>query len=118
MSAQILYVDDELDLLDLAQTFFEDEGIALDICSDIHSALKKIKSGQYSVIISDAKMPLGSGHELFRTLRSDLNFQGKLFLVTGNLENIPKGEIPDYDQIIYKPIKFHDLINEVKKFLL
>lgn len=117
MSAQILYVDDEIDLLNLAQTFFEDEGITLDISSDIHAALIKIKSGQYSVIISDAKMPSGSGHELFRVLRSELNFQGKLFLVTGDLEKNSQGETPYYDEVIYKPIEFHYLVDEVRKYL-
>lgn len=118
MSAQILYVDDESDLLDLAQTFFEDEGIKLDICSDIQTALVKIKSHPYTIVISDAKMPSGSGHDLFRILRSELNFQGKLYLVTGHLESLVPGEKPDYDFVIYKPIRFHDLIDEVKKYLV
>lgn len=115
MSAKVLYVDDEVDLLDLAKTFFEDEGIELDICSDIHSALTKIKGGNYSVIISDAKMPSGSGHELFRILRSELKYTGKLYLVTGHLEKA--GEDKDYDFVIYKPIKFFELIDEIKTHL-
>lgn len=116
MSAKVLYVDDEVDLLDLAKTFFEDEGIELDICSDIHTALTKIKAGHYSVIISDAKMPSGSGHELFRILRSEVNFTGKLYLVTGHLEKDSESA-KDYDFVIYKPIKFFELIDEIKTHL-
>lgn len=115
MSAKVLYVDDEVDLLDLAKTFFDDEGIELDTCSDIQTAITKIKAGNYSVIISDAKMPSGSGHELFRILRADLKFSGKLYLVTGHLEK--DGETKDYDFVIYKPIKFFELIDEIKAHL-
>lgn len=117
MSSPILYVDDETDLLELAQTFFEEEGISIDICSDIQSALSKIKTGNYSIIISDAIMPSGSGHELFRILRSQLNFKGRLYLLTGQIEKTNPHQQLDYDVVIYKPIKFHDLIGEIKKFL-
>jgi len=116
MSARILYVDDEVELLDLARSFFEDESLPLETCSDFHQAVNLVKSARFDVIISDAKMPSGSGHELFHLLRHQLGFKGKLILVTGNLEK--PGIQTDYDLVIYKPIKFHDLIDVVKSFLI
>ena len=105
----------ETDLLDLAKSFFEDEEVSLDICSDFHEAVKLVQGHTYDVIISDAKMPSGSGHELFHMLRHKFGFSGKLILVTGNLEKA--GTQVDYDLVIYKPIKFHDLVDVVKSYL-
>lgn len=116
MSARILYVDDEVELLDLARSFFEDESLPLETCSDFHNAVNLVQTENFDVIISDAKMPSGSGHELFHILRHKLGYKGKLILVTGNLEK-PETQT-DYDMVIYKPIKFHDLINLVKSFLV
>lgn len=116
MSSRVLYVDDEVELLELAKSFFEDESVPLEICPDFHQALSLVKATQYDVIISDARMPSGSGQELFHILRHKLGYKGKLILVTGNLEKA--GAVVDYDLVIYKPIKFHDLVDVVKSYLL
>lgn len=114
-SPRILYIDDELDLLDLAASFFEDENLPIDISSDFHDALSKIRSNDYDLIISDAKMPSGSGLELCKIVKSEGKFKGKIILVTGNLQN---SEAADYDFVIYKPIKFQELIEKVKSLLV
>jgi DNA-binding response OmpR family regulator len=116
--AKVLYLDDELDLLDLAAGFFEDEHIAVDTCSEFHEALDLVRANDYAVILSDAKMPSGSGHEFFRRLRRDHKYQGKLILVTGNLEPPGAQEATGYDLVIYKPIEFPELVETVKAFLV
>ncbi len=114
---KVLYLDDELDLLDLAVGFFEDENVLLDTCSTFEKAIEMARRNDYAVILSDAKMPTGSGHEFFRRLRNDLNFKGKLILVTGNLEPAGAKEETGYDVVIYKPINFQELVETVKIFL-
>jgi DNA-binding response OmpR family regulator len=115
--ARILYIDDEVDLLDLAASFFEDENLPIETCSDFHEALALIRKNPYDLIISDAKMPSGSGFELFRIIKQEKIFSGKIILVTGNLDNPAEPQALGYDLIIYKPIKFQDLIEKVKSFL-
>ena len=114
--SKILYVDDEVDLLDLAEGFFEEENLKIDTSSDFHGALELIRKNRYDVIVSDSKMPSGSGRELFKILKHELKFQGKFILVTGLIEKEDMTNV-DYDLIIYKPIEFQELVKKVKSFL-
>jgi DNA-binding response OmpR family regulator len=113
---RILYVDDEKDLLSLAQSFFEDEKLAIDTCSCFNEALYKVRTYSYDLIISDARLPAGSGKELLRRLREE-KFQGKFIMVTGNLEHEDEGR-DDYDLILFKPLHFQELVNQAKRILL
>lgn len=114
-NSRVLYVDDEVDLLELASSFFEDENLRLETCSDYNRALELIRHNNYDLIISDAKMPMGSGQDLIRAARQDIQFKGKIILVTGNLEG-PATEI-ECDLILYKPINFPQLIETIKNLL-
>lgn len=115
---RVLYIDDELELLDLAASFFEDENIPIETCSDFQQALNLVRTNNYDLIISDAKMPSGSGHELFNIIRAEKLFKGKIILVTGNIEKFGDDEKYGYDLVIYKPIHFQELISKVKEILL
>lgn len=114
-SSRILYVDDEVDLLELATSFFEDENLYLETCSDFTRALELIRQNKYDLIISDAKMPAGSGQDIIRVARQEERFKGKIILVTGNLEG-PAADI-ECDLILYKPINFPQLIETIKNLL-
>ncbi len=114
---KVLYLDDELDLLDLAVGFFEDENLQLDTCADVETAINLVRCNDYAVVLSDANMPSGSGHDFFQRLREELHYEGKLILVTGNLQAPGTREDAHYDVLIYKPIKFLDLVERVKLLL-
>lgn len=117
MNMKVLYIDDEVDLLDIARGFFEDENIEIDTCSDFHEALKLAEGNVYDVIISDANMPSGSGFDLFRILRNEMNYTGKLIIATGDLQKKDSMEVHGYDMAVYKPIDFFELIESVIKLI-
>ena len=115
---KILYVDDEEDLLLLAQSFFEDENLSLDISADFEQAIEKIHLNNYDVVITDAKMPKGSGQELVKRIKSNpQKFKGKFILVTGNIDPEDVKSKSDFDLVIYKPIHFQELVETVKSLL-
>jgi DNA-binding response OmpR family regulator len=114
---RILYIDDEVELLELAANFFEEEGLPIETCSDFNGALELIRNNDYDLIISDAKMPSGCGLELFSIIKKEAHFQGKIILVTGNLENMKDCQEMGYNQIIFKPIAFGELVARVKEVL-
>lgn len=117
-SPRILYIDDEIDLLDLASTFFEEENLPIETCSDFQDALALIRANRYDLIISDAKMPSGSGPELFRIVRAEGLYSGRIVLVTGNIEDFGSEKSRnDFDLVIYKPIRFQELVAKVKEML-
>jgi DNA-binding response OmpR family regulator len=115
---KILYVDDEEDLVTLAQSFFEDENLMIDISTDFEHALEKIQASNYDIVITDAKMPKGSGQELVKRVRSLNKFQGKFILVTGNIDPLDSEAQSGFDLVIYKPIHFQDLVDKVKQLLV
>lgn len=118
MIARILYIDDEEELLDLASCFFEDDDLPLETVSDFNAALELIRNNHYDLIISDAKMPSGSGFELLKIIRSEALFSGKIILVSGDLENKSECHQLGFDKVMYKPIVFQDLIQTVKELLI
>lgn len=116
MGTNILYIDDEEDLLELAETFFAEEGLRIDVCSTFEAAEDLIARNHYEVIISDVKLPRGNGQEFIEALRGKELFFGKAVLVTGDIDvNIKSLE--GFDFILYKPIKFQELVLKVKELL-
>lgn len=114
---KILYIDDEADLLDLAASFFEDENIKIDTCTNFHEAISMVRQNAYDLIISDARMPSGCGHELLAIIKKENMFKGKTIMVTGNIENIGDEDNKEYDLILFKPLRFQELIDQVKMML-
>ena len=115
--SKILYVDDEVDLLEIAACFFEEEQLHLDICSDFHEALNLLHKNNYDVIISDSNLPSGSGAELFNILKKELCFEGKFILLTGEAFLRDQAEDLAFDQILFKPVDFQQLIKLIKSYL-
>lgn len=113
---RILYIDDETDLLELAGTFFEDENLPLETCPDFHDALKLIEQNPFDLVITDAKLPSGSGPELVRTIKAN-GFKGKTILVSGNVQDPKEVKEIGYDLVVTKPIDFVDLIDKIKQLI-
>ncbi len=67
---QVLLVDDEPDLLEIAKIFLENGGdFAVDINSSASASLDLLKSGHYDVIVSDYLMPGMDGIEFLKAVR-------------------------------------------------
>ena len=68
--AQVLYVDDEPDLLESIRLILEeDPNLKVDICNSPQMALQQLKTRVYDCIISDYQMPGLSGIEFLKELR-------------------------------------------------
>jgi DNA-binding response OmpR family regulator len=113
---KILYLDDEKELLELAATFFEDEHLNLDICDSIEEALHRVTNVHYSLIITDEKLPQGSGRDFIKKVKQQ-GFTGKTILVSGHIQNPNDVKDIGYDLILTKPIPFPDLIRAVKNLI-
>ena len=67
----VLYIDDEKDLLDLGKIFLEQSGdLHVDTTISVTEALDKLKHRHYDGIISDYQMPRMNGIEVLRYIRS------------------------------------------------
>jgi PAS domain S-box-containing protein len=70
----VLYVDDELALLDVGKRYLERIGnFKVDTSGSAHIALEKIKATPYDAVVSDYQMPGMDGIQLLQALRSQGN---------------------------------------------
>jgi len=116
--SQVLYIDDEPDILELAEIYFAEKGITIHTAKDATAALKAYGEKKFSVIISDARMPGMKGTELFLRLRSDYGFTGHFILVSGHYEPHETDALPaGITLVLTKPIDFDELIGTVSKLL-
>ncbi|MFW5872196.1 MAG: hybrid sensor histidine kinase/response regulator, partial [bacterium] len=104
-----LVVDDEEGIRDILNEYLSDLGIQSDICSDGNEALKLLNQREYQYLITDYKMPLINGHNLITRAKNELNYQGKIFLISGAVTS--DIHTIGVDGIISKPFTSEDIRN-------
>ena len=65
----ILVVDDELIVRDSLTKWFREDGFRVDAAPDGHSALKKLQTETWNLILVDIKMPGMDGMELLHRVK-------------------------------------------------
>lgn len=113
MSARILYIDDEEDLLEVISSFFGEEGIPVETCDDLGKARELVIGNKYDLIISDLNMPSGSAFDFLETVIQQGHFSGKVVIVSGAVEEVPRL----VDMVIHKPFDFDDLLGKIKSLV-
>ena len=66
----ILIVDDEEKICEFIKAFLDNEGYYSDVAYDGKSAIDKINSKKYDLIILDRMLPYVSGEEICKYIRS------------------------------------------------
>ena len=71
---RVLHVDDESDLLKIAEQCLELEGpFIVDAASSVEEAMEKLKEKAYDVVVSDYQMPGKDGLQFLKELRANRN---------------------------------------------
>ena len=110
MPLSILIVDDEIELAILYREFSNDLGYDAISFTDPSLALEHFKSGnkEYSLVLTDMRMPTMHGIELATRMRA-INNKIKIFLMTAfdiaDIENQNQYKSAKIDGLIQKPIK-------------
>jgi phosphate regulon transcriptional regulator PhoB len=116
----ILVIDDEPDLVELVSYNLRKEGFIVESASDGESALKKIKKGEYDLLILDLMLPGIQGIELCRIVRNDPKNAGlPIIMLTAKGEEIDRiiGLEMGADDYITKPFSPRELVARVKAVL-
>lgn len=117
-----MLVDDEEDILKVAETFLKDSGYDVHAFHDPVTALNHVVSGQCNqctVLISDIKMRYMSGFELVRLIKlakpdMKVMLTSSFVIHKGEFEKVlPSVKV---DGFIGKPFSKADLIEAVKKY--
>jgi DNA-binding response OmpR family regulator len=113
--SKVLFIDDEQDLLEIAQSLFGHEGYEIDTVSSLSGAHELVAKNQYALIICDYKLSDGIGPRLIQELRESGSFKGKMLLLTGNVSW--SGDLGPGDEVMFKPLIFDDLVRKVKELI-
>src|SRR5271165_4567168 len=65
-AAHILVVDDEKSLCELLEITFRKEGHRVEVANNVDAAKRKLEGALFDIVISDIRMPGGTGLELLR----------------------------------------------------
>jgi DNA-binding NtrC family response regulator len=118
----ILIVDDEFDVVTIVRQWLEKQGFHVFGFTDPSLALEhfRINCKQYSLIISDLRMPEINGYEFVKRVK-EIKPEVKVFFMTAFEINdiefrrlLPSVKI---DEFIQKPISMDYLTSAIKKYI-
>lgn len=109
---KILVVDDEVDLLEMISMRFQIFGFHVDTASSIDEASDLMGKKDYNILITDVRMPNGSGVDLLKRVKHKNPNQPTVFLVSGYMD-FSLEDVFDYgaDGLFAKPFEA-DVIKE------
>src|ERR671910_15924 len=111
---KILLVEDEKDILNLFQKFFEKSGFYVNAFSEpllaVQEFMKNIDDNCYDLVISDIRMPEMNGIELASIIRK-MNKDISIILMSSDIKEMDHSILRflNIEEIITKPIKLKDL---------
>lgn len=121
MRKKILIVDDEKDIVQIIKFNLEKAGYEVDKAYSGGSALDKIDSEKFDLILLDIMLPGIDGYEICRKLKSSeetRHIPVIMLTVKSDERDILKGLQQGADDYLTKPFSIPILIEKIKNFLL
>ena len=118
-NVSILFVDDELDILDMYREIFELEGFKVITASSALDAIEIYKNNNdINLIISDSHMNGMSGLEFLKYLKGNYSTIPPFYLSTGAIEQ-SEDQIKSLGGtgLVLKPFDLDEIIMRIKKDL-
>lgn len=123
MTAKILVVDDEPDVVRYFTTLLEENGYATASAADGVEALARVRSERPDLVTLDITMPNESGVRVYRELKDDASLRKiPVVVVTGISHSFKqfissRSQVPPPDGYLEKPVSPDGLLGEVKRLL-
>jgi CheY-like chemotaxis protein len=117
LTAKILIVDDELEIIDILKIYLTPFVDEIKTASSPSEAIKLVEQERFDIIITDIVMPEMTGFELIDAARA-AGFKGQFIIITGSSSQMPEEAIAaGVDSVFNKPINFPSLTSRLR-FLL
>lgn len=112
-----LVVDDEQELRKFLVEYLNDHNIETIEASDGVKAFEMLKDHKVDFVLSDVRMPAGSGIELLSRMGKNLDFLPQTILITG-LSNLQVEDIYSLGAcaLLNKPFDYDELLDLIQKF--
>ena len=119
MGNKILIVDDEPDLVKVAAFRLKKSGYEVMVAVNGRDALESVKKEKPNLILLDLRIPLISGQEVCKTLKSDDRFKNiPVIIFTASAERVSEKVVEmGADDYLIKPFNPEELLKKVKKFI-
>ena len=117
--AKILIVEDDTELSKIMHLELSHEGFITLTAEDGRTALEKIQNEEPDLVLLDVMLPKLNGLEVLRKLRTEMNSDLPVILVTARGETIDKvdGLNSGADDYIAKPFKIEELLARMNAVL-
>lgn len=107
----ILLVEDERDLKQLFLWDFESFDAHVETAETFEEAIEKLNSRRFDAVISDVKLPDGTGVDLFRYIGSKkIEIPKKYFMTAFTSEELDLENL-NVDKLFKKPLKTRDVVD-------
>ncbi|MDO5556458.1 MAG: ATP-binding protein [Clostridia bacterium] len=116
---RVLIVDDNMINIKIEQKMLESYNVETLTCTSGEECINLIKSGEkYDVILMDDMMPNMSGTETMKKLKTVLNYEKPIIVLTANAKSEDRQNYLNegFDEYIAKPVKKEVLFNIVKNY--
>jgi len=113
-----LVVDDEPGMVELVTTLLKDTGWQVEVAATGRSALERVRSTRFDVVLSDIRMPDGSGEDFYRAAVLDQPGLAKRFVfMTGDTANPSPWQFVDEVQapVLEKPFTADSLFGAIER---
>ena len=111
---KLLYIEDDLSLIDGLQYMLENSGYAVDNARTVKEALTLFRNNHYDLLLLDVTLPDGTGFDICREVRRGSTVP-IIFLTASDQElSIVKGLDMGGDDYITKPFKLNELLSRIK----
>jgi len=91
---KIILVEDDLLLIDIYTTKFQETGIQVTVVEHGEKAVEKIRKEKPDLVVLDIVLPHQDGWEILRTLKTDKELEGIQVIILSNLgqkDEVEKG---------------------------
>jgi len=116
--ANILIVDDEIDLLETLGDIFESKGYNVTMVEDGNKAIELLKKKYFDIILMDLKMPGISGVESFKEVKRLHPSAAVIMMTAGSVgEEIKEALGAGVEAIVDKPFNVKKLVATIESIL-
>jgi len=117
---KVLLVDDETDLREVLCYFIQEGGFDVEQAESGNDAIEFLKkNSDIDLIVSDVRMPNGSGMDLLKYLNTDHNVKIPTIILTG-YSDYSEEEMIDLGayRVLAKPMKWKSLVSVIQDALV
>lgn len=114
---KILLVDDHVDTTDLLGMFLERKGFQVAAADSVAAALEVFGGQHFDLVISDLRLPDGSGYDLIQKIRAQGPIAAVALSGSNSPEDFARSKDAGFDAHLVKPIGGDRLVETIKQLL-